>query len=256
MTACWDTNWHRKLTSTLVDERVDVHRPEHHKVVWFWPLMLLRLVSFLVWEGGAPPRTPFWEALEVWLEHGASPPLDIQHGRISKEEWKATQAERKAKRAALPLNCAPSDDGEGDEWDTMIDSDACWEFPGDYILFRLPVIQSSTTRMAVDILDLQAFNRYDPLREFGPHLLRPGYITFADLIRYHNPPNAKALLSYVDRSQAWLDEYASSHDDPSFTSDGLYMVHNEASTRAMARRPKEKDLTRERPDGLSGAESP
>ncbi|OAQ75403.1 P-loop containing nucleoside triphosphate hydrolase [Purpureocillium lilacinum] len=274
MTADCDIAWPQKLARRLGAGHVDVHRPEHHKVVWFWPAILSNLLIFFIRCVGAPARTFLWEAIEIWLEHGAAPPLDIQRGRPSPEElvaqrreWKATravsrakQAERKAKRAALHLNPALSDGEVGDEWDTfgLVGSDEHWTLPDEDIFSRLPIIQSSTTRMAVDILDLQIYVNYfqvAPVGRLVPHLETTGYITFADLVRYHNPPNAKALLGYIDRSQVLLEENASLNGDRVFTPDVINVARIEASKRHVGKRQRE-ELARDRADGLACADSP
>lgn len=257
-------SWPGDLARRLAAGCADVCS-EHHDVVWFWCTALSTLLEHFVWR--VPARTFLWEILEVWLEHGATPPLGVRLGLFSYEEWKARRAERKAMRAmwaAPPLISVPpsgdrSDLESTDESATSSDSDSEEEeYPVGYILVRLPVTQNGTTSSSVDMLDLQIrldTNRHT-LGGLIPHLQTSGAVTLADLVRYHNPPNAKTLLGYIDRSQALRDEHASLHDDRVFASDGFNVARIMASKRAMIRRLREEELTRESAGGPTDAESP
>ncbi|RYP66289.1 hypothetical protein DL771_007871 [Monosporascus sp. 5C6A] len=181
--------------------RVATQEPKTNRDIWLWPVMLSRLLESLVLS--TPASVRLWEKLGVWLEFGAMPPLEILLKRLDEEEDEARQKQLTKLFRRFSTSSVES---------TLSDLAERYELGADrigYIFFRLPVAEDRMSGSPVEIWDLRTnFTvRKDNIGKLVPHLQTSSSITFTELVRYHNPPNAKGLLGYIDRSQALLEAH-------------------------------------------------
>ncbi|KAH6869180.1 hypothetical protein B0T10DRAFT_569027 [Thelonectria olida] len=173
--------------------------PKTNRDIWLWPVMLSKLLESLVLS--TPALVQLWEKLEVWLEFGAMPPLEILLERFDEEYGEARE-----KQLTKLFRQVNTSDGESIRSDFAESAEEKADSIG-YIFFRLPVAQDRLSGSPVEVWYLRtAFAvRKDNICKLIPHLQTSRSITFTELVRYHNPPNVKGLLEYIDRSQALLE---------------------------------------------------
>jgi hypothetical protein len=133
---------------------------------WMWLVVLPSIVDTLIFSTISHKVTfQFWEFLEVWLEFGATPPLDIVYSEPeSPRSEGSSPVEEMAVRYKVPIHSKYRDGV------TVVESGfRCKAVSESLIVGRLGTSKRSS---------------------------------FADLVKSHRPQNAGILLGYIDRNLA------------------------------------------------------
>jgi hypothetical protein len=133
---------------------------------WIWLVILPSIVNALIFSAiNRKLSSQFWEFLEVWLEFGAIPPLDIEYSEFEspKDEWSSPVGER-AVRYKVPVH-SKYRDGVA----VVKSGFRCKTVSESLIVTRLGTSKSGS---------------------------------FAGLVKSHRPRNAEILLGYIDRNLA------------------------------------------------------
>jgi hypothetical protein len=184
----------------IVRKRAIAQQSEVNRDLSLWPVTVSKLLESLVLS--TPAAVQLWEKLEVWLQFGAMPPIEITFERFDKE----ADNTRDEQLTRLFLQFSESDvESIGDHY-----AEADLDNPDvlGYVFFRLPVVHKGG--VSSPLVEIWYFRttftvRKDNIGKLVPHMQTSGSITFRELVRYHNPPNAKRLLEYINRTQALIE---------------------------------------------------
>jgi hypothetical protein len=169
-------------------------QPKSNKDMWLWPLVLSKLLESLVLS--TPIAAQLWEMIEIWLENGATPPLEIFLEMFSCED---------DKRICLRVDESSDVESIGSsmiEYRGQEIGSSRTEYTGQeigVICFRLPILEDPASSSPSNIWHMRTnFEvRMDNIDKLVPRLQTYRSITFTELVHYHNPLNAETLLRYV-----------------------------------------------------------
>ena len=186
----------RAISETQNGQRTSDRDQKDH---WMWPFILSKLLQLMTLS--TPAAASLWDMLEIWLEHGALPPMEVVLERFEEVGKPQEKLDQLYFRIESPQVYT-------EPYSHVYDSISNRESIG-FMFFRMPVLQPGPGSPAVEVWYLRICSQVtqESITTLAPKLQTSDKITFEELVRYHNPHNAKAILRYVEKSKTLLKEH-------------------------------------------------